>query len=235
MSVQYGRRCFLCNNTRYRSKQCRLFRFPARGSVMWCKWLAALELTDTDINVHSNEPPRLCQLHFDPKDFLQRQLSGMAVPVRRIKMQKMKVDDDSRGDKMPIIGVGDSRTERQYGVQVEEDTRRAIESGGNLGDYVVLSNDQDLVELDETTGCCSPSLGDTEEQLDHAPSITFQQSNCNIKQHETLTQELTIERARVEELLEENATQKHIIEEQRNLLLHLGVQYVVLEEGEDVS
>ncbi|KFB47130.1 AGAP005932-PA-like protein [Anopheles sinensis] len=235
MSVQYGRRCFLCNNTRYRSKQCRLFRFPARGSVMWGKWLAALELTDADINVHSNEPPRLCQLHFDPKDFLQRQLSGMAVPVRSVKMHPTKVDADVRGNKMPIAGVGEPRTERQYGVPVEEGTRQAIVSGLTLGDCVVLSNGQDLVELKESNGCCSPTLGDTEEQLGDVPSITFRPSNCNIKQHETLIHELAIERARVKELLEENANQKHVIEEQRNLLLHLGVEYVAVEEGEDVT
>ncbi|XP_052893637.1 uncharacterized protein LOC128301281 [Anopheles moucheti] len=219
-----GRKCFLCQNTRYRSRHCRLFRFPARGTAMWNRWLAAMALGEEDIR--PNEHPRVCQRHFDPKHFLTRQLSGMAVPVwnlERIKHIELYTGEEYSAN---VVKIFDKETETtgDCGDECSEISDEKILQYEVAED--VSSDEEDLGRMEEECTPLSPhTTGDA--QSNEATSISAALS-CSIPRHEELEQLLSLERVRVEQLLRLNGQQKQIIEEQQNLLLQLGVECVAL-------
>ncbi|XP_053674478.1 uncharacterized protein LOC128724782 [Anopheles nili] len=140
-SVRDGRKCFLCHDTRHRNKHCRLFRFPARGTVMWDCWMEALSLNESDIR--PNEQPRLCQRHFESKDFLTRQLSGMAVPVRLL---------ENATKEQLILGNKRSSTETKKSSgnpQMEESQSRDlnVRTSSQPSSFCYIPQHKDLFEL----------------------------------------------------------------------------------------
>ncbi|EAL39960.2 AGAP005932-PA [Anopheles gambiae str. PEST] len=225
-TVRSGRKCFLCHNTRYRSKNCRLFRFPARGTAMWSRWLTVMALAEED--VRPDEHPRLCQRHFERKDFLTRELSGMAVPIRnlhRVKDKKAPVMEEQQ------LALDGRRLLEQEAFD-EKDMGSDETVGENVSEYGEVEEELDgLVESEQNA---SPSVLPLvlEEQPAEAKATAVEQPalNCNIPQHEALEELLRLERARVRKLFKINAHQKSVLEEQRNLLLQLGVECVVLEQ-----
>uniref|UniRef100_A0A182XS14 THAP-type domain-containing protein n=1 Tax=Anopheles quadriannulatus TaxID=34691 RepID=A0A182XS14_ANOQN len=225
-TVRSGRKCFLCHNTRYRSKNCRLFRFPARGTAMWTRWLTVMALAEED--VRPDEHPRLCQQHFERKDFLTRELSGMAVPVRnlhRVKDKKAPVMEE----RQPALDGRRLLEQEAFG---EKDMGSDETVGENVSEYGEL--EEELDGLVETEQHASPSVLPLvlEEQPVEAKATAVEQPalNCNMPQHEALEELLRLERARVRKLFKINAHQKSVLEVQRNLLLQLGVECVVLEQ-----
>uniref|UniRef100_A0A182RZR3 THAP-type domain-containing protein n=1 Tax=Anopheles funestus TaxID=62324 RepID=A0A182RZR3_ANOFN len=217
-----GRKCFLCQNTRYRSKHCRLFRFPSRGTAMWNRWLTAMALSEEDIR--PNEHPRVCQRHFDPKHFLTRQLSGMAVPMWHLKRIKNKqlctVEEYSSSDGRVFDRAtktsGDCTTEYS---EILDEKNTNYEEAEN-----VLSEEEELLQ-----DLCSTLLTNAtgKEQSNETETVsTLSAFSCTIPQHAVFDELLSLERNRVERLLKMNAQQKQIIEEQRNLLWELGVECV---------
>ncbi|XP_053663814.1 uncharacterized protein LOC128712975 [Anopheles marshallii] len=221
-TILMGRKCFLCQNTRYRSRHCRLFRFPARGTAMWSRWLTAMALGEEDIR--PNEHPRVCQRHFDPKHFLTRQLSGMAVPVwnlERIKHKELYTGEEYSSN---VVKIFDKKTEATGDCGTEY---------GELSDEKILEYEvaEDVPSEEEELDLCPPlsthATGD--EQSNETEATTAPTAlSCSILQHEELQELLSLERVRVEQLLRLNAQQKQIIEDQQNLLWQLGVEYVAL-------
>ncbi|KXJ77483.1 hypothetical protein RP20_CCG007437 [Aedes albopictus] len=135
--VQYGRKCMLCKNTRKREPGCRLFKFPARGSPMWHRWLEACGLREADIDVRSREPPRLCQRHFQKKDFLTRQLTGMAVPsVFPVTVYTEVIEAVYQPEEQGPIEYGEIIVEESVGNEENDDTSR----NGDLRDIEVISS-----------------------------------------------------------------------------------------------
>uniref|UniRef100_A0A182MNQ4 THAP-type domain-containing protein n=1 Tax=Anopheles culicifacies TaxID=139723 RepID=A0A182MNQ4_9DIPT len=221
--ILMGRKCFLCQNTRYRSKQCRLFRFPVRGTAMWTRWLTAMELSEEDIR--PNEHPRLCQRHFDPKHFLTRQLSGMAVPVRNLTRKKHRRESSTGEQHSSNVAIVYNRETESSG---DCDTECSEILDDKTSEYEVV---QDVLSEEEICSSLATNGAEEEEQSDEteattAPTLTT--SRCSVPQHETLEELLSVERARVDRLLKTNAQQQQIIEEQRHLLWQLGVECVAL-------
>ncbi|XP_035914400.1 uncharacterized protein LOC118513106 [Anopheles stephensi] len=214
-TVRTGRKCFLCQNTRYRSKHCRLFRFPVRGTAMWNRWLTAMNLTEATIR--TNERPRLCQRHFDPKDFLTRQLSGMAVPVRHLNRSKPAkralVEEEQAFPSIQILEAEGEQASDASGSECSE-----------LLDEIISECEEAADELPVLS--TNAPVGEQSNEANATALMSATECRCSVPQHHTLEELLLRERSRVEKLLKVNSQQKHIIEEQRNLLWELGVECV---------
>ncbi|EAT36312.1 AAEL011589-PA [Aedes aegypti] len=206
--VQYGRKCLLCKNTRKREPGCRLFKFPARGTTLWYRWLEACGLRETDIDLRSREPPRLCQRHFQKKDFLTRQLTGMAVPSVFPITVYTEVEGGTRNDEGPS---SEQVTEELLSISQDEMEFSEIVTEESIG-----SGDRESETRDEETP--------VSEELD-------QEQICTVDQHRTLMEKLQSEQRRVESLSRELEAKNRIISEQFELLKQLGVQMVTFTES----
>lgn len=233
--MQYGRKCLVCKNTRQREPGCRLFKFPARSSPMWYRWLEACGLRESDIDASSREPPRLCQRHFQKKDFLTRQLTGTAVPTVFPVTVFTAIDSGSSSARKATVG----------GLQQQQEPQQVIEDCYHIDEVAIQQEElfQDVIEYSESIpdGSVDASVHN-EEQLD---SIVLTEDpvelkletdlqplvvRCNVEDHRRLAEDLLNERTKVELLARELIEKDRIIREQYELFKQLGVQLVTFTE-----
>ncbi|XP_062549891.1 uncharacterized protein LOC134214556 [Armigeres subalbatus] len=209
--MQYGRKCLLCKNTRKREPSCRLFKFPARGSPMWHRWLEACGLRESDMNARSREPPRLCQLHFQKKDFLTRQLTGMAVPSVFPATVYTEVAD-----------VGSQR----WLVQGEAPTK------GVSNEILQLDPQEEVFDsvIEYSEVSAEGSEGSVSGISEEVRIVVRQGQSCSVEQHQTLMEDLRKEQDKVESLSREMIEKDTIIRKQHEVLKQMGVQMITFTE-----
>uniref|UniRef100_A0A182JNM3 THAP-type domain-containing protein n=1 Tax=Anopheles christyi TaxID=43041 RepID=A0A182JNM3_9DIPT len=176
---------------------------------MWTRWLTVMTLAEEDI--HPDEHPRLCQRHFERKDFLTRQLSGMAVPTRNLT----RIKDNKTASLVELPEHNGSNCLEK------EATDEKVSESDEISDEIVSEYGEieggllDEMEIDQNS---SPSLKasiEVQPEENKPTAVTQPSFSCNIPQHEALDELLRVERS--------------IIEEQQKLLLQLGVECVVLQ------
>ncbi|XP_050097611.1 uncharacterized protein LOC126578763 [Anopheles aquasalis] len=221
--TQNRQKCFLCKNSRYKDKNCRFFRFPARGTPMWNRWLEALGLTDEDIGTRSNASIKLCQLHFQPKDFLTRQLSAMAIPVPLVECVQPNVVNDGAAPET-LFGssfeyILDEPTDEDSNRDTFEDLQEAQidDQGSTVEPEPEPARDSCPIQFDELI-------------VDKAPESP-KHSRCDVPQHRNLEEQLRQARALVLQLQRKNDYQRLLIQEQKTVLSSLGVQCVIKDES----
>uniref|UniRef100_A0A1Q3F3H7 THAP-type domain-containing protein n=1 Tax=Culex tarsalis TaxID=7177 RepID=A0A1Q3F3H7_CULTA len=225
--MQYGRKCLVCKNTRHRERGLRLFRFPPRDSPLWPRWLQACGLTEADIDPKSREPPRLCHRHFQQKDFLTRQLTGMAVPsLFPVQVFTEAAPAEVEAGEEP--SEGNQQEQQQvieevvYQADVQPD--QLIEFNRSIEDFLGDVDDSVDVtpaeEVEDSVQSSKKTNGDTVEQL------TTSEKVCNDENHKSLLEELLAERAKIENLRQEILEKDKVINDQQELLTQLGVQFV---------
>uniref|UniRef100_A0A182PYQ1 THAP-type domain-containing protein n=1 Tax=Anopheles epiroticus TaxID=199890 RepID=A0A182PYQ1_9DIPT len=181
---------------------------------MWKSWLTVMELAEEDFR--PDEHPRLCQRHFEQKDFLTRQLSGMAVPMRHLKRIR-----DKR-----ISSVEECFSETVEQITADDNDAGSDRILDESVSYYEPTQEEflDEVHMIQDDTCASPSPP-------KALVVAQPAFSCNIPQHKGLDDLLQVERARIKKLIKITAYQKNIIKEQRKLLLKLGVECVVQQQG----
>uniref|UniRef100_A0A182WKR8 THAP-type domain-containing protein n=1 Tax=Anopheles minimus TaxID=112268 RepID=A0A182WKR8_9DIPT len=175
-----------------------------------------MALSEEDIR--PNEQPRLCQRHFDPKHFLTRQLSGMAVPVWNLTRNKHKESSTEYPSNVARSSDREPEATGNHGTECSEDEMHSEYEEAQD----VLSEDEHLLQQ------CCPSLAKNGNETEDPTASTLTAFRCSIPQHSHLEELLSLEKARSDRLLKTNAQQRQIIEEQRNLLWQLGVECVAL-------
>uniref|UniRef100_A0A182V0E6 THAP-type domain-containing protein n=1 Tax=Anopheles merus TaxID=30066 RepID=A0A182V0E6_ANOME len=114
---------------------------------MWTRWLTVMALAEED--VRPDEHPRLCQRHFERKDFLTRELSGMAVPVRnlhRVKDKKAPVMEEQQPaeDGKSWLEAAEQETFDGKGIGSDDTV------GENVSEYGAVEDELDsLVESEQ--------------------------------------------------------------------------------------
>ncbi|XP_065074497.1 uncharacterized protein LOC135698448 [Ochlerotatus camptorhynchus] len=230
--MQYGRKCLVCKNTRQREPSCRLFKFPARGCPMWYRWLEACGLREFDIDASSREPPRLCQRHFQKKDFLTRQLTGTAVPSVFPVTVYTEIDGGNSSVRKSVVGlqqqqqqvIGDVYQIDEVTMQQEEIFNDVIEYSESIPDGSIdgsVDNDGQLATIVLTEDPAQLKL-----ETDLQPLVI----DCNVEEHTRLSEDLLNERGKVELLARELLEKDRIIREQYELLKQLGVHLVTFTE-----
>lgn len=223
--MPYGRKCLVCKNTRHRERGLRLFKFPPRKSPLWPRWLQACSLTEADIDLNSREPPRLCQRHFQQKDFLTRQLTGTAIPslfpvevlteVGQGTPQELRVEEEEGEEEEEPL-------EREQQQVIEEVVYQTDVQSDQLIEYFL----DDVNHSVDVTSAEEVDLIESTEQTDTFKELNCSEKVCNDKNHEDLMEKLLAERAKVEHLRQELLEKNKVINDQQELLAQLGVQFV---------
>ncbi|XP_058461605.1 uncharacterized protein LOC131436739 [Malaya genurostris] len=222
--MSYGYKCLLCKNTRHRDRNCRLFKFPSRGSPMWLRWLEACGLQEADFVENS----RLCHRHFQKKDFLTRRLTGMAVPsVFPLTVHTELFDQQAHADFVSGLLEDKADDQRQLIEEVYQlddisvsEADDLIEYNGSIRNSLPYDGNEAALEIE----LLASSKENNTESTDEESSVS---ESCNVKAHENLSEQLQREREKVELLTGKLSEKEKVIEEQYEILEQLGVRYVI--------